>query len=130
MNWMYKAIKMCIYENSVRFVFCLTAGMLANNLGQSGHISLTYLLGADTAAQGYYHHVYYIYKKSFSFIQICSLKYSFTFTLLANNRPWKVSKYKSCIESFNYSWTCFNDFQCPKRLTDWLEVCSWVALYN
>ena len=73
---MYKAIKMCIYENSVRFVFCLTAGMLANNLGQSGHISLTYLLGADTAAQGYYHHVYYIYKKSFSFIQICSLKYS------------------------------------------------------
>ena len=30
---------------------------LANNLGQSGHISLTYLLGAGSA-QRYYHHVY------------------------------------------------------------------------
>ena len=72
MNWMYKAIKMCIYENSVRFVFCLTAGMLANNLGQSGHISLTYLLGADTAAQGYYHHVYYIKKKFFVYSDLFS----------------------------------------------------------
>ena len=54
-----KGLEMCIYENSERFVFCLTAGMLANNLGQSGHISLTYLLGADSAAEGYYHHVYY-----------------------------------------------------------------------
>ena len=33
--------------------------MLANNLGQSGHISLTYLVGAGSTAQGYYHHVYY-----------------------------------------------------------------------
>ena len=85
-------IKLYIYENYVRFVFCLTAGMLANNLGQSGHISLTYLVGAVSAAQGYYHHGKYILK-SFSFIQIFSLRYSFTFTLLVNHRPRKVSKY-------------------------------------
>ena len=65
--------------------------MLANNLGQSGHISLTYLVGAVSAAQGYYHHVYS--KKFFFFIQIFPLKSFFTFTLLVNLRPREDPKY-------------------------------------